>query len=387
MTSSRAGRFVKQLEGYVAFEPAPLPPDPPLQMTAKLQQLLSLADQEVGRLDGVTRYMPDARLFLAMFVRNEALLSSRIEGTDCTLDDVFRYELDDTDVPNLDVTEVVNYVAAVRRGIELLDELPLCNRLVREVHAVLLREGRGAEKSPGEFRRTQNWIGPPGVDLAGASFVPPATHAMQASMGALEQFWQETSLPVLIAAGLVHAQFETIHPFLDGNGRVGRLLVTLMLRNAGVLVEPVLYLSSFLRRHRAPYFELLTGLRQDGDWEAWLAFFLTGVAETAADAAATADVVHRLRQADRTAVQATGDMNALVLLDRLYTQPIVSARWVERDLAVAPATANKVIRNLERAGVLTEVTGRKRNRVFRYSAYLDIFDEDDTTIGDDTTLS
>lgn len=326
-----------------------------LSSTFAANPRISLMDQEVGRLDGVTRYMPDAQLFLAMFVRNEALLSSRLEGTECTLDDVFRFELGDTDVPNLDVTEVVNYVAAVRRGIELLDELSLCNRLIREIHAVLLREGRGTDKNPGEFRRSQNWIGPPGADLAGAPFVPPAPHTMQAAMGELEQFWQETPMPVLIAAGLVHAQFETIHPFLDGSGRVGRLLVTLMLCNAGVLAEPVLYLSSFLRRHRAQYFELLTGLRQGGDWEAWLAFFLTGVAETAA--AAAADVVHRLRQADRTAVQATGDMNALVLLDRLYTQPIVSARWVERELEVVPATANKIVRNLEQAGVLTEMTG------------------------------
>lgn len=387
MTSSRAGRFVKQLEGYSAFEPAALPPVPPLGMSLELQHLLSAADQAVGRLDGLTRYMPDVKLFLAMFVRNEALLSSRIEGTDCTLDDVVRFEIGDDDVPDLDVTEVVNYVAAVRRGIELLKERPLCSRLLREVHAVLLREGRGADKSPGEFRRSQNWIGPPGSGLNGASYVPPPPHIMRAAMGDLEQFWQGASLPPLVAAGLVHAQFETVHPFLDGNGQVGRLLVTLMLCDAGVLSEPVLYLSSFLRRSRARYFELLTRLRLDGDWESWLAFFLTGVAETAAHAAATADFVHRLRESDRAVVQATGDINALAVLDHLYTQPIVSARWVERSLEVAPATANKVLCNLEHVGVVTEVTGRKRNRIFRYNAYLDIFDDDDATMGDDTTLS
>lgn len=375
MASARSGRRVKQLEGYVAFEPAPLPPDPPIDMSRELQRSLSRADQAVGRLDGASRFIPDAELFLAMFVRREALLSSQIEGTDCTLDDLFVVEMGQTDaLADLDVREVVNYVAAMDLGLRRLNDLPLSNRLLREVHAELLRDGRGSNKDPGQFRRTQNWIGPPGCDLPTASYVPPPPHVMNDAMSALEKFLHETELPVLVTAGLAHAQFESIHPFLDGNGRTGRLLVSLLLCARGVLTRPVLHLSTYLRRHRARYFDHLMAVRDDGAWEPWLEFFLDGVATTAAEAAVTAQEVHRLRERDRQQLQSTAGQYELQLLDALYRQPVVNANWVQRHLGVAPATANKVLARCEEAGILRETTGGRRNRLFRYDAYLDLFD-------------
>jgi Fic family protein len=383
----RAGRYVRQLEGYRAFEPAPLPPDPPLRLD-ELQRLLSAADLALGRLDGVTRYLPDVDLFVGMYVRREALLSSQIEGTDCTLDDVLAFELDSPDVPQLDVNEVVNYVAALNRGLVMLEELPLCNRVLRDVHAVLLRTGRGADKAPGEFRRTQNWIGPPGASLTSAAFVPPPPHVMERAMGKLERSLQDQDLPVLVTAGLAHAQFETVHPFLDGNGRAGRLLVTLLLCDRNVLARPVLYLSTFLKRHRYRYFERLMAVRDNGEWEAWLQFFLEGVLETATEATKTAQRIHELREADRRRVpEVGGGAHELGLLDRLFAQPLVNGAWVSSRLEVSPTTANKVLDRLTAAGVLREVTGRKRNRVWRYDSYVALFDEPAAPVEQDATLS
>ena len=383
----RAGRYVRQLEGYRAFEPAPLPPEPPLDLES-LQGLLSAADLAVGRLDGVTRYLPDVELFVGMYVRREALLSSQIEGTACTLDDLLAFELDSPDIPKLDVNEVVNYVAALKRGLTMLGELPLCNRILRDVHAVLLRDGRGADKAPGEFRRTQNWIGPPGATLASAAFVPPPPHLMEGAMADLERFLHHHDLPVLVTAGLAHAQLETVHPFLDGNGRVGRLLVTLLLCERKVLARPVLYLSTFLKRHRYPYFERLMAVRDNGDWEAWLQFFLEGVLETATEATETAQRIHELREADRRRVAEVGrGALELDLLDRLFAQPLVNGRWVSSHLGVSPTTANKVLDRLSAAGVVREVTGRRRNRVWRYDSYVALFDEPASPVEQDTTIS
>lgn len=390
MPSARSGRRVKQLEGYVAFEPAPLPPEPPIEMDRSLQRALSRADQEVGRLDGASRFIPDAELFLAMFVRREALLSSQIEGTDCTLDDLFVVEMGHDlgrgdELADLDVREVVNYVAAMDLGLRRLVELPLSNRLLREVHAELLRDGRGSNKEPGRFRRTQNWIGPPGCDLATASYVPPPPHVMNDAMSSLEKFLHQTELPVLVTAGLAHAQFETIHPFLDGNGRTGRLLVGLFLNARGVLSRPVLHLSTYLRRHRARYFDHLTAVRDEGAWEPWLEFFLDGVASTAAEAAVTAQQVQQLRERDRSTLQSVAGTYELQLLDALYRQPLVNATWVQRRLHVAPATANKVLARCEAAGILRETTGGRRNRLFRYDEYLDLFDTPIAPVEDDAT--
>jgi Fic family protein len=372
----RAGQYVQQLEGYRAFEPAGLPPDPPIAYDNSLMARLSAADTAVGRLDGLTRTLPDADLFLAMYVRQEALLSSSIEGTECTMDDVLAFELLGDDEPNLDVGEVVNYIAALNRGVALLDELPLCNRLLREVHAVLLRSGRGADKTPGEFRRSQNWIGPGGCTLLTASFVPPPPHVMSSAMSDLEQFIHSAPTPILLTAGLAHAQFETIHPFLDGNGRTGRLMIGLLLHERDVLSRPVLYLSTFLKRHQANYFNRLTAVRSKGDWEGWLDFFLTGVYESATNAATTAEAIHRLRETDRARIAAAGGVVGydIAVLDRLFSQPLVNAAWVERVIGVTASTANKVLDRMCAAGVLRETTGNRRNRLYRYDEYVNLFD-------------
>ena len=365
-SNPRAGHLVAQLEGYVAFQPADLPPQPAVAYDNALVRLLSEADQRVGRLDALANSLPDAGLFLAMYVRQEALLSSRIEGTECTLDDIIASGLAPAASMSLDVSEVVNYVAALDHGMARLATLPLSNRLLREVHRVLLRTGRGSDKTPGEFRRTQNWIGPPGCTLAEARFVPPPVHVMKECLGALESFLHSSDLPVLIVAGLAHAQFETIHPFLDGNGRTGRLLISLLLHERGTLTKPVLYLSAYLKQHQSEYFRRLTAVREEGDWEGWLRFFLAGLSESAAHAAASAARVHELREHHRQQLLAAGGQrHDLVLLDHLYGQPIVNGAWVERELDVAKATAHKLLARLVEVGILRETTGFKRNRLFR----------------------
>ncbi len=380
--ADRSGYYVHQPGGFSAFVPRALPPKPDLDL-GQLLGALSAADQALGRLDGVTSQLPDANLFLAMYVRREALLSSQIEGIDCTLDDVLAFEISEpvADLPTVDVQEVVNYIAAMNYGLGRLDELPISRRLLCEVHAHLLRDGRGAEKTPGEFRRTQNWIGPKGASLSQATFVPPPVEEMSRAISDLEKFIHDSAenaggLPLLVVCGLVHAQFETIHPFLDGNGRIGRLLITLLLCERGALRVPVLYLSTYLRRRRTRYFELLTDVRFKGDWESWMLFFLEGVRDTAQEAAETARRVHAMREDHRRVLSsAGGGVNDLALLDRLFTQPLVNAKWVGQALGVTPATANSILARFERAGLLREITGQARNRVFRYDQYLSLFDQ------------
>ena len=373
--SARAGRYVRQAVGYSAFVPSPLPPDPPIDASA-IFDLLSRADIAIGRLDGVGRTLPDPDLFVAMYVRREAVYSSQIEGTQSTLDDVLTFELEGhaRRVP-LDVEEVVNHVAAMNHGLQRLGELPLSLRLIREIHQVLMHDVRGAERSPGEFRRSQNWIGPAGGTLADAAFVPPAVHEMTEALGDLETFMHEEAIyPPLVHAGLAHAQFETIHPFLDGNGRMGRLLLTFLLVHRRVLQRPLLYLSYYLRRHRAEYYDRLMAVRLDGDWEGWLRFFLRGVAETAEEATGTAEDILRLRDQHRALVHDLGT-NALHMLDALYERPVVNIAAVRRALRVSWPTANKVTLEFERRGLLEEMTGQRRNRVFRYVPYLALFKE------------
>lgn len=373
--SSRAGRYIRQPSGYSAFVPAPLPPDPGVNL-GRLVPVLSLADQAIGRLDGVGRTLPNPELFVAMYVRREAVLSSQIEGTQSTLDDVLAYELDTSrqQLPG-DVGEVVNHVAAMSHGLQRLESLPLSNRLIKEIHERLMRDVRGAERSPGEFRRSQNWIGPGGGTLRDAAFVPPPVHEMEIAMGDLETFLHAPGgLPRLVHAGLAHAQFETIHPFLDGNGRVGRLLITFLLVHGGVLHRPLLYLSYFLKRHRSEYYDRLTAVRQDGDWEGWLDFFLRGVADTANEATTTAGAILALR--DRHRAHA-GDLgaNGTQLLDYLFAQPLVNVKTVGAALHVSWPTANKLTRAFAERGILDEATGFRRNRLFRYSSYLALFSD------------
>jgi Fic family protein len=373
---TRAGRYVRQPLGYRAFVPAPLPPDPPLQVDAPLLALLSRADQALGRLDGAAQTLPDPDLFVAMYVRQEAVLSSQIEGTQSTLDDVLAFELgaNQRELPG-DVGEVVNHVRAMNYGLERVRELPLSLRLIREIHRELLRDVRGAERSPGEFRSGPNWIGPPGAPIGDAIFVPPAVPDMHVALDNLERFQHDSGgLPALLHCGLAHVQFETIHPFGDGNGRVGRLLFTFLLVHRGVLQRPLLYLSHYLKRHRAEYYDRLMAVREAGDWEGWMRFFLRGVAETAEQATATARAILVLRERHRALIQERGaNVAALRLLDLLFEQPLVTINRVGERLKVAFGTANRLVDRLVDVGILDETTGGLRNRVFRYSAYVDLF--------------
>jgi Fic family protein len=313
-----------------------------------------------------------------MYVRQEAVLSSQIEGTQSTLEDVLQFEIDTgLEGRPKDIKEVVNYVRAMRYGLDRLREFPLCLRLTREIHAELLQGVRGSHRTPGEFRTSQNWIGPPGCTLATASFVPPPVHEMHQALGNFEEFLhEETTLPVLIHCGLAHAQFETIHPFLDGNGRVGRLLITFLLCQQGALHQPLLYLSHYLKAHRAEYYDRLTAIRTEGNWEGWLKFFLRGVFQVSQAATSTARAILDLREAHRQAItrNAAGSASGLILLDYLFEQPIITVRLVEGQLHCAYATAGKLVHQLVDLGLLRETTGGQRNRIFRYEPYLALFE-------------
>ncbi len=357
--------------------PVDLPPQPPLSFDGDMIGLLAGAADALGRLDGVTQTIPNPDLFVAMYVRREAVLSSQIEGTQSTLDDVLAFELD-PGRPGLpdDVEEVVNYVRAMNHGLTRMAELPLSLRLLREIHAELLRTGRGREKDPGEFRRSQNWIGPGGAGVADATFVPPPPHEMNLSLGHLERFlYMNHRLSPLVECGLVHAQFETIHPFLDGNGRVGRLLITFLLVRRGVLHRPLLYLSYYLKRHRGEYYDRLTAIRERGDWESWLGFFFRGVQWTASEAVRTARTVLSLREDHQHRVADALGINGVRTLDVLFARPLINVSLVAEKLGVTFATANKVVDGLQSFGVLEEITGGRRNRVFRYTPYLALFTE------------
>lgn len=374
----RAGQYLPQVGGYQAFIPRPLPPDPPVQIDAELTQLLSDADRSLGRLDGVASVLPNPNLFVAMYVRQEAVLSSQIEGTQSTLDDVLQFELDawGQDVPR-DVEEVINYVQAMNYGLERLRSLPLSLRLIREIHAILLEGVRGGNRAPGEFRQDQNWIGPAGCTLQEATFVPPPAPEMHVALANLEQFlhWQ-APLPPLIHCGLVHAQFETIHPFMDGNGRVGRLLITFLLCEREVLQLPLLYLSYYLKAHRAEYYDRLMAIRNDGNWEGWLKFFLRGVHEVSQAATGTARAILALREQHRQLIaeHLEGSTNGLRLLDQLFEQPLVTVRLAEERLGCSYATAAKLVDSFAQLGLLRETTGWQRNRRFRYDPYLALFE-------------
>jgi Fic family protein len=344
-----------------------------------MQALLSRADQAVGRLDGVIHTLPNADLFIYMYTRHEAVLSSQIEGSQSTLKDLLGAELEPRrlGLPD-DVQEVVNYVQAMNYGIDRLAELPLSLNLLREIHAQLLASGRGSTKQPGQFREEQNWIGEEGAPITRATFVPPPVHEMKQALHSFENFLhRERQLPDLLHVGYAHAQFETIHPFLDGNGRVGRLLVSFLLVYRGVLHRPLLYLSLYLKRHRAEYYDRLTAVREDGDWEGWLRFFLRAVAETASEATRTARAVLALADRQRESISGRGiGMNGLRLLETLYRRPVVHVNAVSQELGVHYITANKLVEKFQEMGLLFEITGRKRDRVFAFEPYLDLFREE-----------
>src|SRR5580700_3697986 len=378
----RSGHFVKQGTGYSAFVPAVLPPVPPIKADAELTRLLSDADWSLGRLDGIATVLPNPDLFVSMYVRQEAVLSSQIEGTQSTLEDVLQFEIDSKgqDFPK-DIHEVVNYVAAMDHGLDRLKTLPLSLRLIREIHAKLLTGVRGSNRTPGEFRTSQNWIGPNGCTLADATFIPPPVPEMLTALDSLEKFLHDDSLPLLIQCGLAHAQFETIHPFLDGNGRVGRLLIAFLLCQKRALERPLLYLSHYLKQHRAEYYDRLTAIRNDGDWEGWLKFFLRGVHQVGQEAADTARNILRIREEHRQLLNQKLSKDKLaatpydfVFLEYLFQQPIVTVRLAEQHLNCAFVTANKVVERFVNLGLLEEMTGFQRNRRFRYAPYLALFD-------------
>jgi len=380
----RAGQYVTQAQSYKAFIPKSLPPVPPVQMDAELQLLLSDADRALGRLDGVTETLPNPDLFVFMYVRKEAVLSSQIEGTQASLMDVLEFEAKAQRADHLkDVPEVVNYVAAMNQGLKRLETLPVSLRLVREIHEVLLRGVRGSERSPGEFRTRQNWIGENDSPIQRASFVPPPPDVMLDALASLERFLHDDSpMPPLVTVGLAHAQFETIHPFLDGNGRIGRLLITFLLCEKKILRRPLLYLSHYLKARRSEYYDRLQAVRDRGDWEGWLKFFFQGVASVSLEATQTARKIVELRESHRellTSKMGRGAGSALALLETLYFRPVVSVKQVAAITKISFPNANALVESLEKLRLLFETTGRRRNRVFAYQPYLDLFGENDAS--------
>lgn len=374
--ATRSGQYFRQPNKYSAFIPNPLPPNPPITLDDRLATALSQADQALGRLDAVADLLPNPDLFVRMYVRKEAVLSSQIEGTQASLDDVLEFEASERRSASSDVGEVVNYVRAMNEGLNKLDRLPLSTRLLREIHKTLMTNVRGGEKSPGEFRRSQNWIGPAGADLNQAIFVPPPPDVMTTAMGDLEQFIHGSSppTPILLRAGLIHAQFETIHPFLDGNGRMGRLLITFYLCERGALKRPLLYLSAFFHQHRAEYYDRLQAVRDAGEWEAWLTFFLTAVETVAESAASKAHAILKLRDEHRELVQKSvrGPATGLRLLDFLYENPYMVGPTAAKLLKRSYPTVNALFARFATLGLVEEITGQERNRVFRYAPYVQL---------------
>ena len=384
MQRGLTGRYVTTStvgdETVKAFVPRPLPPIPPLSIDDDLRRILDAALIALGRLDGVTALLPDTHLFLYMYVRKEAVLSSQIEGTQSSLSDLLLFELKEAPgVPLNDVIEVSNYVAALEHGLSrCVGGFPLSNRLIREIHGVLLKGGRGSDKSPGKFRRSQNWIG--GTRPGNALFVPPPPENIADAMSDLELFLhdkkKETS--ILIKAALAHAQFETIHPFLDGNGRVGRLLIPLLLCLDGVLKEPLLYLSLYFKTHRSQYYDLLNAVRTEGDWERWIRFFSEGVREMAENAVQAVRRLAEMAARDREHIRQLGRVSgsSLQIHHSLQTRPLSTVASLTADTHLSVPTVTKAIQALESEGLVREITGRKRDRVYSYQGYLSIMNEE-----------
>jgi Fic family protein len=363
-----------------AFVPHPLPPVPPLQFDEELDNLRDKASLALGRLDGLSAVLPDTSLFLYTYIRKEAVLSSQIEGTQSSLSDLLLFENDAIPgVPVTDVQEVSNYVSAMNYGLKRLPELPLSLRLLKEIHGVLLSKGRGSSKEPGQFRRSQNWVG--GTRPGNATYVPPPPDHLNECLGALEKFLhnQPSTTPILIKAGLAHVQFESIHPFLDGNGRLGRLLITFLFCAEGALREPLLYLSLYFKQHRQEYYDLLQQVRVNGDWEAWMKFFLTGVYETAEQAAQTARALMRLAAKDEAKIQGIGRAagSALRVHHWLQRQPITSIAKASGKLKLSVPAVTAALGNLEKLGIVQELTGGGYGRLYAYNAYLKILAVDE----------
>jgi len=376
--TNRSGKLITQPGGYKAFVPEKLPPGPPLRIEGALQNLLSQADMALARLDGMGYFLPNADLFIAMYVRKEALLSSQIEGTQASLEDIFEYESGDKPENINDVAEVINYIRALNYGMDRLKTLPMSLRLIKEIHGVLMQGTRGGNKTPGEFRKTQNWIGPPGSTLKDARYIPPPPQEVVKTMGDLEQYIHKgRKLPVLIDCGLVHYQFESIHPFLDGNGRVGRLLITFYLYFREVLHRPLLYLSYYFKKNRQEYYDRLNMVRDKGDYEQWIAFFLKGVVETADSAVETARKILELQTKHRELLwkKKLSSPLAVGIVELLFQKPYVSVNDVAKEFSISFQAASTLVSQLEGAGILHEITGKKRDKRFIYAAYISILSE------------
>jgi Fic family protein len=379
MNRGLQGRMVRQTtasEPFEAFVPFPLPPDPPLEVDL---DLLERANRALGRLDALTLLLPDPSLFLYFYVRKEAVVSSQIEGTQSSLSDLLLHEYDKAPgVPINDVEEVSQYVAALNHGLERLrGGFPISLRLIREIHGILLARGRGSTQSPGEFRKSQNWVG--GTRPGNARFVPPPPEHLMACMGALEKFLHARSarIPLLLKAALSHVQFETIHPFLDGNGRLGRLLITFLLCIEGALSEPLLYLSLYFKEHRDTYYDLLQRVRIEGDWEAWVAFFLEGVMETSEQAVKTAQRITNLFNRDESRIEKMGQAagNVSRVHSCLKKKPVLEIPRTSTEIGISQPTVTSAFKRLEEIGMVKEITGKARDRIYVYKEYLDILGE------------
>ena len=375
--ANRAGFFMNSAVGYKSFVPAELPPNPPIQYDDELQGLLSLADRKLGRLDGVTQILPNPELFVAMYVKKEAVLSSQIEGTQASFVDVLSTEYNQADDQRHDdVKEVINYVDAMNWGLEQLASFPLSLRLIRNIHARLIHNTRGANKNPGEFRTSQNWIGPAGCTLNTATFVPPTVPDMNVALGDLEVFiHQEDFIPALVKIAMIHAQFETIHPFLDGNGRMGRLLITFWLCQQNILTKPLLYLSFYFKKNRAEYYDRLMAVRKNGDWENWIKFFLRGIAEVSDEATESARAILKIKEDAANALYKKDGTNSNYqrLLNYLFEQPFIKRSDVEQYLDVSNPTAGSILEVFCQMNILVDCTPDKaRNKMYAFGKYLDI---------------
>ena len=380
MDKNRAGTNATQREGYRAFIPKPLPPKPSLRMDSEMIEMLSKADTAIGQLSGMSETLPNPDLFVAMYVRKEAVLSSQIEGTEASLEDLLEYESENRPktLAN-DVSEVVNYARAMNYGLRRIKELPLSLRLIKEIHAELMRNVRGGNKTPGEFRKSQNWVGPAGCTLKNARFVPPPPHEMIEALGDLEKYMHSAlKNPLLIECSLLHVQFEAIHPFLDGNGRIGRLLITFFLCYKEILKKPLLYLSHYFKQNRLEYYDRLMATRDTGDFESWVKFFLKGVLYVADEAIKSSHKILSIQKEDKIAIGKSCRKSSKITIfhERLFDRPIVSIGDIAKMMEITFPTANDMCVKLVGLNILKEITGKARGRMFAYKRYMDILKQE-----------
>ena len=383
MGNDRAGIYINQLQGdlaYKAFIPKPLPPDPAILLDSELTRLLSEADRSIGRLGGVIKSIPNPELFVMMYIKKEAVLSSQIEGTQASLSDILEKEEDILSAEkNDDVTATLNYIIAMNYGLERIKDFPLSLRLIREIHQQLVSNVRGHDKNPGEFRVKQNWVGPAGCTLKDATYIPPPTHEMNQAMGELEKYLHaEKTYPVLVECGLIHAQFETIHPFSDGNGRIGRLLITFLLCINEIIDQPLLYLSYYLKKNKQEYYNRLMSVRNDGDWEGWLKFFLKGITETSENVVLLSNKILDLKKNKEELVRKSmrkSSLKVIELLDKLYIHPVMSVTRASELCDISYNAAKNIIRTFTELNIVVEKSGKQRDRKYHFKEYIDLLNE------------